>query len=716
MRNINLGIKRFIASVISVLLLSLSVFSSYIGASQVYASDITIAVQAYGALWEIFLGIGSTVLLSTGVIENVEDITDIDVAQFGADFMENKMGLSAETANAVCSFFIPDAPNSISDKYADAFLAYQNGSMTLEDFKSYDPYADDAFHVYISGLWDDLCNGISTFVDDVINGNNELAYSGQIISANDIYYDGNLEIIGDHINFRIYGEYSGNKGYPYITKSYSDSVVAERIAYLRQPQLEGKCYRSYVLYKISGDTISIILKALGSQNQNGSVVSTSMQVSNTYFDNGSLACNFPVFDDYSILENYLKIGDDSECINKTAIPFEFNDIWTGVSSNLSNIVSKGAYKARDLYDTLANTFSNIASGAIADSASYIENISAAVDALPSFDITDVPTDPPVGPENPDPVPPIEKPADDAGVVEWLKYIANTLSMSWTAGSDIPDIVTGIGDYAKDIPDILTGLNDGFSDVIEIGGNTWEVVARIPDIIDKQAEVTLENVTNGFNDVIEIGGGIAEKVAEIPDIIDFAKDGVLAGLIDLGDTLSLPLSGVLEGVNSHTDILEGIKSGVLSIPDSIATGIDEVLTAIRDLGLSLIDYTGLLQQILQAIKDILAFLKEFFVLDPAVVKAHALDVIQNIPAFDGFLPVVGYIDQLKGAFSDSYDYPKITMQAPDILVPYVGGQILLIDFQDYAKYFLWVRTFLAFSISFGFVLWVVKQFKVVYTVN
>lgn len=126
--------------------------------------------------------------------------------------------------------------------------------------------------------------------------------------------------------------------------------------------------------------------------------------------------------------------------------------------------------------------------------------------------------------------------------------------------------------------------------------------------------------------------------------------------------------------------------------------------------------GLLRQILQAIKDILAFLKDFFILDPAVVKTHALDVIQNIPAFDGFLPVVGYIDQLKGAFSDSYDYPKITMQTPDILVPYVGEQILLIDFQDYAKYFLWVRTFLAFSISFGFVLWVVKQFKVVYTVN
>lgn len=158
--------------------------------------------------------------------------------------------------------------------------------------------------------------------------------------------------------------------------------------------------------------------------------------------------------------------------------------------------------------------------------------------------------------------------------------------------------------------------------------------------------------------------------------------------------------------------------VPSVDPEIGPGTDQAPETDKMLNYSgfLNTIIGLLRQILQAIKDILAFLKEFFVLDPAVVKAHALDIIQNIPAFDGFLPVVGYIDQLKGAFSDSYDYPKITMQTPDILVPYVGEQILLIDFQDYAKYFLWVRTFLAFSISFGFVLWVVKQFKVVYTVN
>ena len=147
------------------------------------------------------------------------------------------------------------------------------------------------------------------------------------------HYTGNLEIVNGSINFRIYGEYSGNKGYPYIIKSYSDSVVAERIAYLRQPQLEGRCYRSYVLYKISGDTISIISKALGVQND--STVVSSMQVSNTYFDNGSLACNFPVFDDYSILENYLKTGNDSAAINKEPKKL----VWADVKSMAGKLPS-----------------------------------------------------------------------------------------------------------------------------------------------------------------------------------------------------------------------------------------------------------------------------------------------------------------------------------------------------------------------------------------
>lgn len=404
------------------------------------------------------------------------------------------------------------------------------------------------------------------------------ALKSRFSASSDLYYDGNIEIIGDHINFRIYGEYSGNKGYPYITKSFSDSVVGDRIAYLRGSSLEGRCYRSYVLYKISGDTISIISKALGVQND--STVASSMQVSNTYFDNGSLACNFPVFDNYSTLENYLKTGDDSGCINK---------------SRKNN------------------------------------------------------------------------------------YIDTDDEYGWASTADISpsDLAAANPDAAENLVDKDVTLNS--------------LIAAINALKQKLEE---ENPNK------QTGGVVADPVP-YPD----------------SPTYTVIVNEVIKDPDIFPDS-STTPDPVPSADPGIAPGTDQAPETDKMLNYSgfLNTIIGLLRQILQAIKDILAFLKEFFVLDPAVVKAHALDVIQNIPAFDGFLPVVSYIDQLKGAFSDSYDYPKITMQTPDILVPYVGEQILLIDFQDYAKYFLWVRTFLAFSISFGFVLWVVKQFKVVYTVN
>ena len=240
----------------------------------------------------------------------------------------------------------------------------------------------------------------------------------------------------------------------------------------------------------------------------------------------------------------------------------------------------------------------------------------------------------------------------------------------------------------------------------------DLAAANPDaaenLVDK--DVTLNSLIAAIN-------ALKQKLEE--ENPNKQTGGVVADPVPYPDspTYTVIVNEVIKDPDIFPDS-SAIPDPVPSSDPGIAPGTDQAPETDKMLNYSgfLNTIIGLLRQILQAIKDILAFLKEFFVLDPAVVKAHALDVIQNIPAFDGFLPVVGYIDQLKGAFSDSYDYPKITMQTPDILVPYVGEQILLIDFQDYAKYFLWVRTFLAFSISFGFVLWVVKQFKVVYTVN
>lgn len=599
-------LKKTLCIFLSVVVLSLSVGSSYFSADQMQQVNATALVTVASVSLETIIEVVALLAVTGLAVGLISEWSTMDMQSALEDFHDwlhdnisvlNEIGIDGTSALkewAVAEEWTviegtggsedPDPssdPSGSSGKkfnipsLAEATELAGLGSVAAYDYlnRKVNPSQENA--EVVKRYFNDKISNFSdtTKIDPITT-----ALKSRFPASSNLYYDGNLEITGDHINFRIYGEYSGNKGYPYITKSFSDSVVGERIAYLKKPPLEGKCYSSYVLYKISGDTISIIPKALGIQND--STVASSIQVSNTYFDNGSLACNFPVFDDYSTLENYLKTGDDSACINK---------------SRKNN------------------------------------------------------------------------------------YIDTDDEYGWASTADISpsDLAAANPDAAENLVDKDVTLNS--------------LIATINALKQKLEEENPNKQT----------GGIVADPVPYPD----------------SPTYTVIVNEVIKDPDIFPDS-STTPDPVPSADPGIAPGTDQAPETDKMLNYSgfLNTIIGLLRQILQAIKDILAFLKEFFVLDPAVVKTHALDVIQNIPAFDGFLPVVGYIDQLKGAFSDSYDYPKITMQTPDILVPYVGEQILLIDFQDYAKYFLWVRTFLAFSISFGFVLWVVKQFKVVYTVN
>lgn len=599
-------LKKTLCIFLSVVVLSLSVGSSYFSADQMQQVNATALVTVASVSLETIIEVVALLAVTGLAVGLISEWFTMDMQSALEDFHDwlhdnisvlNEIGIDGTSVLkewAVAEEWTviegtggsedPDPSSDPSDdsgkkfnipSLAEATELAGLGSVAAYDYlnRKVNPSQENA--EVVKRYFNDKISNFSdtTKIDPITT-----ALKSRFPASSNLYYDGNLEITGDHINFRIYGEYSGNKGYPYITKSFSDSVVGERIAYLKKPPLEGKCYSSYVLYKISGDTISIIPKALGIQND--STVASSIQVSNTYFDNGSLACNFPVFDDYSTLENYLKTGDDSACINK---------------SRKNN------------------------------------------------------------------------------------YIDTDDEYGWASTADISpsDLAAANPDAAENLVDKDVTLNS--------------LIAAINALKQKLEEENPNKQT----------GGIVADPVPYPD----------------SPTYTVIVNEVIKDPDIFPDS-STTPDPVPSADPGIAPGTDQAPETDKMLNYSgfLNTIIGLLRQILQAIKDILAFLKEFFVLDPAVVKAHALDVIQNIPAFDGFLPVVGYIDQLKGAFSDSYDYPKITMQTPDILVPYVGEQILLIDFQDYAKYFLWVRTFLAFSISFGFVLWVVKQFKVVYTVN
>jgi len=133
-----------------------------------------------------------------------------------------------------------------------------------------------------------------------------------------------------------------------------------------------------------------------------------------------------------------------------------------------------------------------------------------------------------------------------------------------------------------------------------------------------------------------------------------------------------------------------------------------------------DYTGLLGIIINLLKSILQAIKDFmswFIIDFDAIKAHLLLALQNIPAFSGFDGFLAILDRIKGSISDSYEYPKITIKTPDILKQFLKtDEILLLDFKDYATYFLWVRTAMGFAILFGFFMWVVRDIKVELTLN
>lgn len=137
-----------------------------------------------------------------------------------------------------------------------------------------------------------------------------------------------------------------------------------------------------------------------------------------------------------------------------------------------------------------------------------------------------------------------------------------------------------------------------------------------------------------------------------------------------------------------------------------------------------DYTGflsiiidLLRSILQAVKDIIALLVNWFVLDIDAIKEHLLDAISKLPNISGFDSLFDIIRRFQGAITNDYKYPVISMRTPDILKPYYNQpEIILLDFKDYATYFIWVRTILAFSICFGFALWIVKDIKIAFTLN
>lgn len=715
--------KKLILVAMSVVLLSGSLGSDYLSASCVYAAP-TASFAIEDAIFQILLGIGSTVLLTSGTsldLGSDYSYSEHDVARFGYDYLVSH-GYDASlvsTYDALCSVFYFDTDWKTATLDPDSPVDFQEILKRQQSQSIGIAFKDSA-----SSLWDT----ITDFVASVCDGSNTLAVGDHTLSATDIAYTGVDPSIKNadgskNLNVRVSYKYAFNGniivGQKKCEKQVSD--IEEKGIYYRSYLLKNGNYADgYFGYYSDGNYFVNFLDFEYKETyENGSYYSSGKGGSTAFtFSMDSYSCNIPIFNDLTSAKNYLKTGDDSACINKEASKLSVNDVFQYTKGLPLLALGTASVLAGGLYDSLVKVKDDIASGVITDAKNYSDTVASSISDVASKGLTGAVVSPTVAPSSVPKPTSVPLPSESTDILDWVKSIAASISEFPL----IRDEVTAIGDVFPALRDDVKTIGDIFPQIRE---DIASIASGFPAIRDNITAIG--DIFPALSDNVALIGDIFPLAQSIEDLM---KTKILPKITEdsltlstLGQTVDGTISDSLADIRSSAlsipDVLTDIrdKVGAISIPDSIS------LADVKELLLSLPDYTSLLQliiellkQILQAIKDILAFLKDFFILDPAVVKDYAIARVHDIPAFDGFLPVVGYIDQLKGAFSDFYDYPKITMQTPDILVPYVGEQILLIDFQDYAKYFLWVRTFLAFSISFGFVLWVVKQFKVVYTVN
>ena len=164
------------------------------------------------------------------------------------------------------------------------------------------------------------------------------------------------------------------------------------------------------------------------------------------------------------------------------------------------------------------------------------------------------------------------------------------------------------------------------------------------------------------------------------------------------------------VSSIVEALEKIEPLPIEIPAGIPIEFPDSIPLELPEGFSIPNYMNILQQILEAIQNI-------FGLDMVAIQAAALGLTGSL---DGCFPDLGKIRDIFAGFhfSDSSEYPVIKVQTPQIIKEhgYDKEYIILCDFSDYAVYCVWVRRLCRFMIWLAFAYTIFSHFKVRFSIT
>ena len=237
-----------------------------------------------------------------------------------------------------------------------------------------------------------------------------------------------------------------------------------------------------------------------------------------------------------------------------------------------------------------------------------------------------------------------------------------------------------------------------------------------------ANITPNDLAAAMPDVAGNLNGRSISLSGVVAAINALKNQLEDNNPNTGSDVAVPYPNVDDYVDTLTSVVTDPE--IFPRADDIADtdpapDVDDVIEPAPDTD-TMKDYSGLLgliigilRNILQAIKDLLGW----FIIDFSSIKAHILTALDDVPALTGYEDFLALVDSAKVQITDSYEYPVITIECPEILLPYwKQEQIILLDFEDYATYFIWVRTAMAFAILFGFAVWCVRDIKVSFTLN
>lgn len=265
----------------------------------------------------------------------------------------------------------------------------------------------------------------------------------------------------------------------------------------------------------------------------------------------------------------------------------------------------------------------------------------------------------------------------AAVTSVLGFVSEAASKTYT--------VFGISDILSVVSNILTGVLDSVGLLEELPDSiAGSIASAFPGVFD------IGDVTKSFLEALPLP--IILSIEALGDILEGIKDtvvalpGIGAGVTDIPDTWSEPLSGIRDG----TDAIPGIRDGVLGIGDVLA---------------------GVLEGVIAIPKGLAGEIDAAISIDQPVVNVAAQELVATLTGkLPDFSEIRDVIDTIK--YSNSYNYPQIKIQTPAILKSfYPDTYIILFDGADYAKYFVWVRNIIRVMLWVGFGYSFLNHFKV-----